>query len=81
MTVNTLTPKGPESGCERVALNAVCGGQPFGANGESEDNTFAHWTPDGSLKLSISNPAIEGFFKAGRKYYVDITECPEEAQK
>ena len=50
---------------------------PFGPNGESEDNTFARWTPSGSLSLSITNPALHGKFTVGQKFYLDFTEAPE----
>lgn len=61
---------------ESVKLAPVCGGQT-----SKEDNSFAAATPGGKLELTVDNPAVKGFFKPGRKYYVDIHECPEEAQK
>jgi hypothetical protein len=73
MEVRSVTPPQCEGDCERIALSAVCGNQPFGPNGESEDNTFARWTPEGSLTLAITNPALRGFFKPGQKFYVDMT--------
>lgn len=61
---------------ESVDLRCVCGG-----NTSKEDNSFAGATPTGSMKMTVDNPAVKGFFKPGRKYYIDIIECPEEAQK
>lgn len=56
----------------------VCGGKPFGPNGESEDNSFARWTPSGELKLDVTNPDLLGRFKPGQKFYVDFTEAPAD---
>lgn len=73
MSVNEVT---TTTYSERVNLSPVCGGQT-----SKEDNSFAQATPGGKLELSVDNPAVKGFFKPGRKYYIDIVECPEEAQK
>jgi hypothetical protein len=53
----------------------ICVGQsaPYGPNGESEDNTFARYTPSGSAEYQITNPALAGSFKPGQKFYVDFT--------
>lgn len=58
---------------EELAAHPVCGGAPFGPNGESEDNTFARFTPSGSLSLTVHNPDLLGKFKPGQKFYVDFT--------
>jgi hypothetical protein len=50
---------------------------PFGAEGESEDNTFARYTPSGSLCLTITNPNLIGQFRNGQKFYLDFTESPD----
>ncbi|MEP6671709.1 MAG: hypothetical protein ABJF10_21290 [Chthoniobacter sp.] len=42
-------------------------------DGSDEDNTFAHWSPSGSLSLSVVNPALFGKIKEGEKYYLDFT--------
>jgi hypothetical protein len=58
---------------EELGANPVCGRAPFGPNGESEDNTFARFTPGGSLSLTVNNPDLFGKFKPGQKFYVDFT--------
>lgn len=63
----------PYEGCEQVNMSPVCGTDPFGPNGESEDNTYARYTPSGSISLSITNPALHGKFAYGDKFYVDFT--------
>lgn len=60
---------------ERLTLTPVCGNQPFGPNGESEDNTYARYSPSGVLRLEVTNPALYGKLKAGDKYYVDFTKA------
>jgi hypothetical protein len=64
-------------GTEQIKLSAVCGKAPFGNEGESEDNTYARWTPSGELSLTISNPNLIGKFKPGQKFYIDFTEASE----
>ena len=63
------------AGCERIKMNAVCGSAPFGEKGESEDNTFALYTPSGTIELTINNPALAGKFQPDQKYYLDFTEA------
>jgi len=58
---------------EELSFYPVCGTAPFGPNGESEDNTFARYTPSGSVTLAVNNPDLHGKFKPGQKFYVDFT--------
>lgn len=60
-------------GAEQVKFNCVTGDKPFGPEGESEDNTFARYSPSGELSITISNPALAGKLVPGEKYYVDFT--------
>ena len=62
---------------EDVSMVAVCGTDPYGPNGESEDNTYARYTPSGTLTLSITNPALIGTFHDGQTFYLDFTESPD----
>lgn len=57
-------------GWEEVILRAVYSGTP-------EDNVFAKATPSGELKIQITNPAVIGILKPGKKYYLDFTEAAE----
>lgn len=59
-------------GAEKLTLGAVCS-KGFGPNGESEDNTYARYTPQGSLTLTVNNPSLLGQFKPGEKFYLDFT--------
>jgi len=62
---------------EDVSMMAVTGKDPFGPDGESEDNSYARWTPSGTLTLSITNPALRGSFHEGQTFYLDFTEAPD----
>lgn len=63
-----------------VEMAPVCE-QPFGPNGESEDNTFARWTPSGSLSLVITNPDLVDKIKEGQRFYVDFTEVSPPSEQ
>lgn len=62
---------------ETLSLSAVTGKEPFGTDGESEDNTFARWTPSASLTMSITNPALVGKIQQGDTFYVDFTKVDD----
>ncbi len=40
-----------------------------------EDQDFSKATPNGTLSMSIDNPALVGFFKPNKAYYLDFTEA------
>lgn len=58
---------------EELSAYPVCGTGGFGVDGESEDNTFARYTPSGSLTLTVNNPDLLGKILPGQKFYVDFT--------
>lgn len=51
----------------------------FDEQGDSEDNTFARYTPSGELQLSITNPALFDQFKPGDTFYLDFTKVEPTA--
>lgn len=55
---------------ERTKMSGVSTGTP-------EDNTFSKATPLLIIDMGVDNPAAKGFFKPGKKYYVDFTEATE----
>ena len=75
MQVSQVTDFG--SNTQEVKMVPVCGSQPYGPNGESEDNTFARYSPSGELRLIITNPDLTGKLKPGQKLYLDFTEAAE----
>ena len=62
-------------GHEELLMNPVCKSGSYPEDGTDEDNSYAKWSPSGSLTLVISNPALHGQFKPGQKFYVDFTEA------
>lgn len=64
-------------GTEKVSFTAVSGKAPYGKDGDSEDNTYARFTPSGECHLTINNPALAGKLIPGQKFYLDFTEAPE----
>lgn len=69
----------PYDGAEEVKFVPVVSGESFGPNGESENNTYARYTPSGDIKLTITNPELHGKFTRGQEFYVDFTEAPKPA--
>lgn len=66
-----------EKSAETLCMYAVCRTDGYvDTNGADEDNTFAHYSPQADLRITIANPALWGKFKAGQKYYVDFTAAP-----
>lgn len=72
MLAQTVIPVGAQiyNSGETVKLQAVYGGTT-----NAEDNSYASATPSGSMELQITNVDAHGFFKPGKKYYVNITEA------
>lgn len=59
----------PTEGHEAVSLSAVVGD----GSASDENKSFSAATPWGDLTIGISNPAVIGFFKQGKEYYLDIS--------
>jgi len=66
-----------EGGNEKLEMTAVSKSTAYPADGSDEDNTYAKFSPSGSLTLTISNPALAGKFRPGQKFYLDFTEATE----
>ncbi len=71
MTVRSVTHHDETS--EALHLSAVTGKDPSGPDGESEDNTYARYTPSAELTMCITSPTLIGRFKQGDTFYVDFT--------
>lgn len=57
---------------ETLHFHAVAKDGPYPSDGSDEDNTYARFSPDGSMRLSIANPALIGEFSVGDTFYLDF---------
>lgn len=57
---------------EELHLTAVTS-KRFDDSGLDEDNTYAKFSPSGSLTLMVANPALIGQFNPGDTFYLDFT--------
>lgn len=60
---------------DTVKMAPVCKSGAYAADGLDEDNTFAKFSPSGSLELTIANPALLGTLRPGQAYYLDFTRA------
>lgn len=51
--------------------------KPFDGDGNSDDNSFARWTPSGELKMTITNPRLVGVLREGEKYYLNFVKATD----
>jgi hypothetical protein len=58
---------------ERISFLAVAKSTGYGADGLDEDNTYARYSPQGNMSLTVANPALLGKFTIGEKFYLDFT--------
>lgn len=57
---------------ENLVFAAVCANS-YPEDGTDENNTFAKFTPNADLRMSVLNPTLLGKFKVGDAFYVDFT--------
>ncbi len=60
---------------QTVAMTAVGPSASYPADGSDEDNSYARWTPNASVSITIQNPALFGQFAVGDKLYADFTKA------
>lgn len=56
-------------------FSAVGKSGAYPEDGSDEDNTYARFSPQARLEITIANPDLIGKFKAGEKYYVDFSSA------
>lgn len=78
MRVTSVTHDETQLNAVELKMHAVCGDTPFGPNGESEDNTFARFTPLASFEIYITNPDLLDAFQPGQIFYVDFTRARQD---
>lgn len=78
MQCNEVPPEGnlEDDSVQAVGLGAVWESDE-GKRELPENAVFGKWTPWGSFRAGIGNPAAKQFFKPGKKYYITITEAPD----
>lgn len=62
-------------GNETLHFHAVAKSGAYPADGSDEDNTFAKFSPSGTLTLQVANPALIGKFSPGEKFYLDFVKA------
>lgn len=60
---------------EILTMSPVCKPDGYPTDGRDEDNTFARFSPAGSLSLTVANPDLFGKINPGDKYYLDFTKA------
>lgn len=73
----------PEEGTatqEALTFNFPAKDGNYPADGSDEDQQFARWSPNGSLSLTIANPALMGKFAVGDTFYLDFVPVPAKAK-
>lgn len=60
--------------CEVLEMSAVAA-KAYPADGADEDNSFARWSPQATLKIHVANPALFGQINPGDKFYVDFIKA------
>jgi hypothetical protein len=68
---------GETKSAEVLTFRAVAKNDGYPADGSDEDNSYAKWTPQADLSITVANPALWGQFKVGQKFYVDFTKAPQ----
>lgn len=79
MAIQTVTPMRNDTGAifqETVTMAPVSRPDGYPSDGSDEDNSYARWSPSGSLILTIANPNLFGKFAPGQKFYLDFTPAP-----
>lgn len=62
-------------GQEGLSFIAVSKSEAYPEDGYDENNTYAKFSPSGSLSLTVANPNLLGKFKVGEEYYLDFTKA------
>lgn len=80
MRVAAVTPNGNPGDAgytESLSFSAVGPKGSYPADGSDEDNSYARWSPSGSLSLCVANPNLHGKFEQGKTYYIDFIPADE----
>jgi hypothetical protein len=70
-TVTAVTTRSANSTYVEVEMSAIYSQSP-------EDNSYSAATPQGSIKMTITNPDAVAKLPIGGQFYVDFTPVPKE---
>jgi hypothetical protein len=61
---------------ETLTMHAVAKSDgPYPDDGSDENNSFARWSPNATLSITIANPHLWDRFNVGDQFYVDFTRA------
>ena len=58
---------------EIVTFCGVSKSDGYDGDGLDENNTYAKWSPQADLSITIANPALFDTFSPGQEFYVDFS--------
>src|SRR3546814_11599269 len=67
--------------CETLHFVAVSRSDSYPEDGSDENNTYAKFSPDGRLSLTVANPALIGKFTEGEEYYLDFIKAGRSEER
>ncbi len=59
---------------ENLSFRAVTKSEGYPDDGSDENNSFAKWTPNAELEMTVTNPELHGQFAEGDEFYADFTK-------
>ncbi|MDK4704318.1 hypothetical protein PH562_18845 [Rhizobium sp. CNPSo 4062] len=66
-------------GSDRLKMVAVAKSGSYPESGYDEDNTYAKFSPQGELTITVANPALLGKIEPGKRFYLDFIEADPAA--
>lgn len=72
VTSSRYTAEQKHGASEVLKFRAVAA-KSYNPDGADEDNTYAKFSPSGTIELTVANPALLGKFNPGEMYYIDFT--------
>lgn len=63
----------PSNGVEILSFVAVAKKDGYPEDGSDENNSYARWSPQANLSITVANPALFGQFQIDEEYYLDFT--------
>jgi len=61
--------------CAETLSFCAVSASKYPEDGSDENNTYARFSPQAELKITVANPALWGEFTVGDEFYVDFTSA------